>query len=70
MKRRQVFVRALDSNGKMGATDVMDLDEESFRAFMVEVMLRNDLVVGIRESEVDGERIRLRTKPGILHPDD
>ncbi len=54
----------------MGATDVMDLDEDSFRAFMVEVMLRNDLVVGIRESEVDGERIRLRTKPGILHPDD
>jgi len=70
VKRRQVFVRALDSNGKMGAADVMDLDEDSFRAFMVDVMFRAELVVGIRESEVQGERIRLRTKPGVVHPDD
>lgn len=69
MKRRQVFVRALDSNGKMGAADVMDLDEDSFKAFILDVLQRHDLVVGIIESQLPGERIALRTKPGVVHDD-
>jgi hypothetical protein len=70
MKRRQVFVRALDSNDKMGVTDVMDLDEDSFKVFMLDVMQRHGLVVGIIESQIEGERIALRTKPGIVHKED
>jgi len=35
MKRGQVFVRALDPEGKWGNADVLDLTDESFRVFVV-----------------------------------
>lgn len=38
--RGQVFVRAVDANGKYGNADVFDLDDESFKAFVVWMLVR------------------------------
>ena len=57
MKREQVFVRAKDPTGKWGPTDVLDLDAPSFRAFVLDVLFRAGLVVGISDDCCDGESI-------------
>lgn len=68
MKRKQVFVRAVDESGKHGAADVLDLDDDSFRAFVVGMLFHVGLVTGIKDEVVKGEDIQLRTKPGFLFP--
>lgn len=65
MKRGQVFVRATDETGRWGTVDVLDLDEDSFRAFVVETFVRAEVVTSIREEMVEGERIRYRAKAGV-----
>lgn len=56
MKKDQVFVRARLANGKIAVCDVLDLDDESFRAFVIDVLFRHGLVFGIRD--VLGEPIK------------
>lgn len=70
MKRNQVFCRAYDETGKIGNADVFDLDEESFRAFVIGILMRCEVVVGIKDEFVDGNHLKLRMKPGILHKRD
>lgn len=70
MKRKQVFVRAYDETGKIGNADIFDLDEESFRAFVVGLLMRCDVVAGIKDEFVQEEYIKLKMKPGILHKKD
>ena len=36
MRRGQVLVRAIKAKGSWGNVDVLDLDEESFRAFVID----------------------------------
>lgn len=69
MKRNQVFVRAYDETGQIGNADVLDLDDDSFRAFVIEMLWRSGLVTGIKDEFVEGDKIRLQMKPGILHED-
>lgn len=64
MKRNQVMVRAKDETGQYGPADVMDLDEESARAFAFDALFRAGLVVGIKSEFVAGENIPYKTKPG------
>jgi hypothetical protein len=40
VSRNQVFVRAQDANGRWVSADVLDLDEESFRAFTLSMLYR------------------------------
>lgn len=61
-KRNQFFVRATTPTGKVVSADIMDLDEESFRAFVVDVMYKYAMIVGIRPDLVEGEQIQYRTK--------
>lgn len=63
MKRGQVFVRAQDENGKWQSIDVLDLDDESFRVFVVNMLMRGMLVTSITDENVDGEQITLRARP-------
>ena len=38
IERGQAFVRAQDLNGKWGSADILDLDEESFRRFVLTIL--------------------------------
>lgn len=65
MKRGQVFVRAQDETGRFGSADVLDLDGESFRAFVLGVLFRAQIVTGLRDEAVEGDHIRLTVRPGV-----
>lgn len=45
LERGQVFVRGLKADGKMGPIDALDLDEESFRRFILELLANQCLVL-------------------------
>jgi hypothetical protein len=49
--RGQVFVRAMDPNGRYHSADILDLDEESFRSFVIGVLFQNGLVSGLKNGE-------------------
>jgi hypothetical protein len=61
MKRGQVMIRGTLPDGTEGPIDVMDLDEESFRAFFIE-QLTTVTRFGTRKrpEELPGEDIRIR----------
>ncbi len=69
MKRGQVFVRAMDETGRWGSFDVLDLDEESFRVFVLHVFRMQGQVVGLSDSACPGEEITLRVRTGVLRKD-
>jgi hypothetical protein len=62
MKRGQVVVRGQLADGSWGTVDALDLDTESFRAFVLDVLSRAGLVATIREKYVDGESIPYRAR--------
>ena len=49
----QVFVRAIKADGSPGSVDVLDLDEISFRAFVLDMLMRQGAVVGVANLEGD-----------------
>lgn len=66
MKKGQVFVRArLLTEKRSGMppvirwvnADVFDLDQESFKVFVMAVLFKNGLVVGIKGDSVIGDDI-------------
>lgn len=61
MKRGQVFVRARDVNGKWYSADVLDLDDASFRAFVVGQLHRAGLVFGLIDSAVEEPHIEMHS---------
>lgn len=61
MKRNQVFVRAKKDN-KWESVDILDLDLESFKAFVIEVLFSANLICGIRPDFVEGEDIEYKTE--------
>jgi hypothetical protein len=70
VKKNQVFVRAYDEAGKLGSADVLDLDDESFRVFVIGMLFVNELVCGIRDEFVEGPHIKLKLRPGMYHERD
>lgn len=70
MKRKQIFVRALDETGRFGNADIFDLDDESFRAVVVQFMFNANALVGLKEDFVEEPKIQLRLKPGLRHQKD
>jgi hypothetical protein len=60
MKKQQVIVRAINKEGHWDSIDVLDLDEASFRAFVIEMLYRLGVVYAIREDLVEGEHIQLK----------
>ena len=60
MKKQQVIVRAINKEGHWDSIDVLDLDEASFRAFVIEMLYRLGVVHAIREDLVEGEHIQLK----------
>lgn len=62
IKRGQIFVRAVDKNGKWDTVDVLDLDDESFRAFVMYKLYESSMVCGIKPEYVEGNEIILKEK--------
>ncbi len=58
MKRGQIFVRAKKKDGSWGSVDVLDLDEQSFRAFILEMLIRQSIVCSIKDEFVEGDDIQ------------
>ena len=62
MKRGQCFVLGQRRSGKWDNIDVLDLDEESFRAFVLEKFCDLHVVVSFREEAGPGETIIYKEK--------
>lgn len=60
MTNRTVPVRAIRRDGTWGAVDVLDLDDESFRRFIVDILIAHDFVYTIK-AEDDTPIYRERT---------
>lgn len=61
MRRRQVLVQAIKADGTWGAVDVLDLDEESFRAFVLQRLHIAGLVVQMSDKHA-GEIVFLKER--------
>lgn len=62
MKRGMVFVRAVKAEGGYKTVDAMDLDEESFRAFVLEMLFRAGMVHALKAEDVEGDHIVYKTR--------
>lgn len=62
IERGQVFIRAQDEDGKWGSFDILDLDEDSWRRWVLAWMV--DPFEPVRLANKGGTA-PFRTKPGI-----
>ncbi len=62
MKRGQAFVRGVLRDGSIGTIDVLDLDDASFRAFVLDRLIRSEIVYAIRDEHVEGEHLTYRER--------
>lgn len=53
ISRGQVFIRAMDPDGRWHSADVLDLEEESFRRWVFGFFVDAQLVVSLRPEAVD-----------------
>lgn len=61
MKRGQIFVRAKSPSGKWGNHDALDLDDKSFRAFILDRLFRAGLVVGLKDEFTKNDDIKYQS---------
>ena len=64
MQRGRIFIRAKDSTGRWGSADIFDLDEDSFRAVLLDRL--DGLFVSMSSDE---PHIELKTKPDVVFSD-
>jgi len=62
MKRGEVFVRGRLRDGSIGNIDALDLDDTSFRAFVLDRFVRCEIVTSIKEELIEGDRIQYRER--------
>lgn len=65
MKRGRVFVKAADEKGRFGTVDALDLDDDSFRAFILDRLVDAQVIIAVPSDDAPGPDIIYRTKPGI-----
>jgi len=61
MKKGQVFVRAKSPSGKWGSHDVLDLNNKSFKVFVLDILFRAGLVVGLKDEICKDEEIEYQS---------
>lgn len=66
MKRGMILVEALGPNGMPCGADALDLDDESFRLFVLNVLWQKGAVVAVDPAEVAGDDIQLRMRSGAV----
>jgi hypothetical protein len=62
VKRQQVFVRAESPSGKWGNHDVLDLEDDSFKAFVIDRLMKAGVVTSIKSEFLDGDDIEYKSK--------
>jgi len=60
VRKGQVLVRAIQADGKWGNVDVLNLDEESFRAFVLQRLWIGGLLM--RTVDESGEEVILKER--------
>ena len=55
-------MRALRKDGTLGNVDVLDLDDASFRAFVLEQLVQARLVGGVVPKFIEGEHVELKER--------
>lgn len=66
MKAQQVFVRGLKVDGSVGPIDVLRLDEASFRAVVIDALVRLGALESENETRLGGAAIVYREQVGEL----
>ncbi len=61
IERGQVFVRALNSEGHWSSVDALDLDEESFKRFVLAGLTKVGIIFALMKEE--GEATPYRERP-------
>lgn len=61
MRRGQVLVRAITVDGGWGNVDALDLDDESFRAFILILLCKAGVLASMSE-EYCGEEVILKER--------
>jgi hypothetical protein len=60
--RNQCFVRAQDENGRWKNVDVLDLDDESFRRFVISILAKMQLIHIVRNENVSDRPLKQKGK--------
>jgi hypothetical protein len=60
-----VFVRGQLRDGSIGNIDVLDLDDASFRAFVVDMLRRAGLVVAIKSEMLESDHLTYRERTDV-----
>ena len=63
MKKGQIYVRAITPDGELGNVDVLELDDDSFRVFIIDKFVRAGAVVAMKEEMIKGDNIELHADP-------
>jgi hypothetical protein len=71
VKRGTMLCFAVDEHGTRGIADALDLDEQSFRVFLLDVLWSSNALIGIDQDSLPGDDIALRVRPGaVVQPAD
>jgi len=62
LERDQVFVRALNAQGKWDTVDVLDLDEESFRRFVLTKLDEAGMVTAVYQTPATNTPLRAKPR--------
>lgn len=62
MKKNQILVAAIDAEGVEVVGDALDLDERSFRAFVLGLFWQSGIAAAVDPAELPGVDIPLRLK--------
>lgn len=63
MKKNMILVEAIDADGRPCVGDALDLDDRSFRAFVLNVLWNAQAVAGVDPAALEGGDIPLRLRP-------
>jgi len=67
IERGQIFVRALNYEGKWDSVDVLDLDEESFRRWLLGIVGEGKRIAGVGlDTNVEPTPLKQKIPEGLL----
>jgi hypothetical protein len=64
MKKNMILVAAIDDDGVEQVVDALDLDERSFRSFVLGTLWNAGVLAGVNPGDLPGADIAMRIKPG------
>ena len=63
IEKGQVFVRAINKDGRWDTVDALDLDDESFRRFILDKLCDMGVIVSCSPPIIDDEERELASPP-------